>query len=167
MLIGDHAFKVFQLVRDESIQKPDCVDGRLFVSDAEIDALRGSAQAFWQCLEEDKPPRVDGSDSTKEALDEVFPDSSEMQMTFYGREGLVSEWFDIRDRQKALENRMQEIRNVLCADMGAAEVGFCGEHKVSWKTQERRTFDSKTAVKDHPELDAYYKTSSSRVFSIK
>ena len=168
VLIGNHALKVYQLVRDESIPRPEWVDGRLTVEDGEISALKLAVQLFWLCLESDTPPHVDGSEATAETLAEVFPATSDAEpMTFFGRDELVDEWFSIAEQQKALDARKAEIKNILCADMGSCETGVCGEHKVSWKAQTRSTFDSKKAVKDHPELASYYKTSVSRVFTIK
>ena len=169
VLIGNHDFKIYQLVRDESIPRPEWVNGRLFVEDGELIALRDAAAAFWTCIETDTPPQVDGSDATTDALEEVYPEAADSMepMTFFGRDSLVDEWFEIKSQSKALDERKKEIQNILCADMGLNETGFCGEHRITWKNQTRNTFDSKAAVKDHPELSVYYKPSVSRVFSIK
>lgn len=169
VLIGNHALKIYQLVRNDGIEKPAWVDGRLLVEEGELTALRDAANAFWACIESDTPPAVDGSDSTADTLDELYPEAADTDepMTFYGRDSLVDEWFGISEQLKALDERKKAIRNILCADMGVFETGICGDHKVTWKNQTRNTFDSKTAVKDHPELAKYYKTSVSRVFTIK
>lgn len=168
VLIGNHALKIYQLVRDESIPRPEWADGRLLVEDGEITALRDAVGAFWTCLETDTPPGVDGSEATAEALEEVYPMSDAAEpITFFGRDSLVEEWFSIAEQAKALDARKAEIKNILCADMGSAYEGICGEHRITWKEQTRKTFDSKAAVKDHPELAGYYKTSVTRVFSIK
>lgn len=168
VLIGNHAMKIYQLVRDESIPRPEWVDGRLLVEDGELTALRDAVGVFWNCMETDTPPCPDGSDATSEALEEVYPEGKSTEpMTFYGREGLLQEWFDIKAQADALDERKKEIKNILCADMGDFETGICGDHKITWKNQTRNTFDSKAAVKDHPELSRYYKTSVSRVFTIK
>ena len=168
VLIGNNALNIYQLVRDESIPRPDWVNGRLYVEDGEITALRDAVQAFWICLETDTAPGLDGSEATAETLEEVYPmDDAAEPMTFFGRDGLVEEWFSIAEQAKALDARKAEIKNILCADMGNAYEGICGEHKVTWKEQTRNTFDHKKAVKDHPELAGYYKTSVTRVFSIK
>lgn len=168
VLIGNHALKIYQLVRDESIPRPDWVDGRLYVEEGEITALRGAVQNFWTFLETDTPPGVDGSEATAKALEEVCPMSDAAEpMTFFGREGLVEEWFSIAEQAKALDARKAEIKNILCADMGSAYEGICGDHKVTWKEQTRNTFDHKKAVKEHPELATYYKTNVTRVFSIR
>lgn len=168
VLIGNHALKIYQLVRDESIPRPEWVDGRLYVEEGEITALRDAVQGFWICLETNTAPGLDGSEATAKALAEVYPaDDAAEPMTFFGREGLVNEWFEIKAQADALDARKAEIKNILCADMGSCEMGICGEHKVTWKEQTRNNFDAKKAVKDHPELASYYKTSVTRVFSIK
>ena len=169
VLIGNHALKIYQLVRDESIPRPEWVDGRLYVEEGEITALRDACADFWTHLENDTPPLIDGSQATTDALDAVFEaaDNTPEPMEFYGREGLINEWFEIKAQADALDERKNEIKNILCADMGLCEVGLCGDHKVTWKNQTRNTFDSKKAVKEHPELAGYYKTSVTRVFSIK
>jgi len=168
VLIGNHALKIYQLVRDESIPRPEWVDGRLYVEEGEITALRDAVQGFWTCLETDTAPGIDGSEATTETLEEVYPmDDAAEPMTFFGRDGLVEEWFSIAEQAKALDARKAEIKNILCADMGSAYEGICGDHKVTWKEQTRNTFDHKKAVKDHPELAVYYKQNVSRVFTIK
>ena len=168
VLIGNHALKIYQLVRDESIPRPEWVDGRLYVEEGEITALRDAVQGFWTCLETDTVPGLDGSEATAKALEEVYPANDAAEpMTFFGREGLVNEWFEIKAQADALDARKAEIKNILCADMGSCEMGICGEHKVTWKEQTRNNFDAKKAVKGHPELASYYKTSVTRVFSIK
>lgn len=168
VLIGNHDFKIYQLTTNPNIPRPEWVSGRLVVEPGELEALRTAAVSFWKCLEEDVAPGLDGSEATTEALEEIFSEASEPEpMTFFGREGLVDEWFDIIKKTKDLDARKQEIKNILCADMGNFETGFCGDHKVTWKNQPRHTFDSKAAVKDHPELAAYYKTSVTRTFAIK
>ncbi|MBR2800316.1 MAG: YqaJ viral recombinase family protein [Oscillospiraceae bacterium] len=169
VLIGNHDLRFYQLVRSEEIQAHDWCSGRLLVEDGEFEALKAAGAAFWECLEKDIPPAVDGSDATTEALNEAYPESGDGMepMTFFGRESLVSEWFSIKEQMDSLETRKQEIRNILCADMGLYETGVCGEHRITWKTQTRNTFDSKRAVKEHPELASYYRQSSTRVFTIK
>ena len=168
VLIGNHALNIYQLVRDESIPRPEWVNGRLYVEDGEITALRDAVQAFWTCLETDTAPGVDGSEATTEALEEVYPmDAAAKPIELFGRGGLVEEWFSIAEQAKALDARKAEIKNILCADMGNACEGICGRYRVTWKEQTRNTFDSKKAVKDHPELASYYKTSVTRVFTIK
>ena len=168
VLIGNHSLKIYQLVRDESIPRPEWVDGRLLVEDGELAALRDVAADFWLHLTNDTPPAVDGSDATAETLEEVFPANDAAEpVELFGRDGLITEWFDIAAQSKALDERKKEIRNILCADLGASELGYCGEHKVTWKEQTRNTFDAKAAVKDHPELSVYYKPSVSRTFTIK
>jgi predicted phage-related endonuclease len=48
---------------------------------------------------------------------------------------------------------MAEIENTIKADLGDADSGICDAYKVSWKTQARRTFQTKAFAEEHPELD--------------
>ena len=52
--------------------------------------------------------------------------------------------------------------------MGDAEKAVCGGYSISWKAQNRKTFDTKRMAEDHPEwnLTPYQKTSTSRTFRI-
>ncbi len=65
--------------------------------------------------------------------------------------------------------RMDEITNIIKADLGENERGTCPGYLVTWKPQQRRTFQAAQFAKDHPAMDLspYYKTSSTRVFTIK
>jgi predicted phage-related endonuclease len=52
--------------------------------------------------------------------------------------------------------------------MQEAARGETDRYRVSWATAERKSFDSKSFMKDHPELnfEKYYKTSSYRTFKV-
>ena len=169
VLIGNHAMRIYQLVRDESIPRPDWVDGRLMVEDGELTALRDAVSGFWDCLENDKPPVIDGSQATTDALEEIYEtaENTPEPVDLFGREGLITEWFDIKAQAEELDARKDEIKNILCDDLGLCVTGLCGDHRITWRNQTRNTFDHKKAVKDHPELAKYYKASVNRVFTIK
>jgi predicted phage-related endonuclease len=167
VLVGNHAFHIYRLTRNQGEEKPGWCDASLYVEDGEIDALSGAAEAFLTNVKNDTPPAVDGAEATTEALSERFPDGNGSTTDLFGREHLIQSWFQLRKARKGLEEQEKEIRNVLCADLGNSEVSLCGQHKVTWRTQTRSTFDAKSCVADHPEMAAYYKTSTSRVFGIK
>ena len=61
-----------------------------------------------------------------------------------------------------------EVANRIKVFMGEAGGGECDGFRVSWKTQTRRTFDSKRFAKENPgvDLSGYYKESSARVFRV-
>jgi predicted phage-related endonuclease len=84
----------------------------------------------------------------------------------FGREALLREYCQIKSKQKELGIRLTEIENTIKADLGEADSGICDNFKVSWKTQARRTFQTKAFAEEHPELDLsnYYQPTRSRPF---
>ena len=74
----------------------------------------------------------------------------------------------LKEQIKELETQADEIANRVKKIMGNAGRGECTEYKVSWKTQTKRTFDSKRFARKNPDIDlsSYYNTSSTRVFRV-
>ena len=137
---------------------------------AEIDALMGAELEFWGHVQDGTPPPVDGSEATGETLQTIFQGAAEAgEVELFGREGLLKEWAELGKQGEAIVDRMEEIKNIIKMDLGDAERGTCTGFRVSWKPQERKTFQAAKFAKDHPEmnLDPYYKVSSSRPFKIE
>ena len=152
MLIGNKDFKWFVIERDQ----------------AEIDALMKAEADFWPHVTEDVPPLPDGSDATSEAVGTIWKESVHSHVDLFGRESMVQEYFRLKATTKELDARTKEIENILKMDMGTADRAFCGNYKVTWKTQERSLFDKEAFAKANPEIDLrpYYKTSTSRPFKL-
>lgn len=166
VLVGNHAFHIYHLTRIGGQKKPDFCEASLYISDDEIKALNEAAEAFRDCLTSNTPPALDGSDATTKALSEAFPGGGG-QMTLFGRETLVQSWLELTEQEKELKERKQEIRNILCGDLGDNELGLCGMHKVSWTTRTSSSFDSKACLRDHPEMAVYTRQNTTRAFTIK
>lgn len=138
-------------------------------NEAEIAALAKAEAEFWQRVKNDIAPPVDGMDSTTGAIKAVFPQSrSGMSVDLTPMMAEIAAWRATRAQIKTLEAQLTEQQNRICTYMGQAESGICGDHKVSWKTQTRRTFDTKRFAADHPHisLEMYYKTTESRPFKL-
>ena len=136
---------------------------------AEIDALMGAERQFWAYVEKGTPPPVDGSEATGDTLLTIYRESADSSVELFGREVLLKELEDLKEQQKALGVRVDEITNTIKADLGENERGTCPGYLVTWKPQQRKTFQAAKFAKDHPAMDlsAYYKTSQTRVFTIK
>ena len=137
---------------------------------AEIDALMGAELEFWGHVQDGTPPPVDGSEATGETLQTIFQGAAEAgEVELFGREGLLTEWTELGKQGKAIEERQEEIKNILKMDLGEAQRGICPGYRVTWKPQERKTFQAAQFAKDHPDLNLapYYKVSSSRPFKIE
>lgn len=152
VLIGNREFKWFTLERDED----------------EISALMEAEKDFWRLVETDTPPEADGMEATSEAIKTIYPESNDSSIDLYIYREELSRYLHLGKQIKELEAFKEEAANIIKAFMGEAERGECDGFRASWKSQTRRTFDSKAFMADHPELDfsGYYKESSARVFRV-
>ena len=135
---------------------------------AEIDALMGVEAAFWTRVENDTPPPPDGSDAAAEAISVTYSESGGGEMELFGREGILTEYTELKSQKKAVEERITEIENIIKEDMKEIPLGRAGRFSVSWKTQERSGFRLEEFRKDNPELNLgpYIKTTISRPFKV-
>lgn len=136
--------------------------------EAEISALAAAEKEFWDHVTSGVPPAADGAQSTTDALTTIYADSIESTCNLFGRETLLAEYMVLKQRNKENDARIAEIQNIICEEMQDAERGECGAYTVSWKAQERSTFQRKEFEKAHPEIDLsqYFKTSKSRPFKV-
>ena len=136
---------------------------------AEIDALMTAERDFWNLVEQDTPPALDGLEPTGAALQSIYPISRGGDIHLFGREYLLSQYFELQSQKKEILEKIGAIENTIKADMGEAERGDCGIYSVSWKSQTRRTFQTQEFTKAHPEIDLepFYKQSIARPFKVK
>lgn len=152
VLIGNREFKWFTLERDED----------------EIAALMEAEEHFWRLVETDTPPEADGMEATSEAIKTIYPESKDSSVDLYIYRSELARYLSLTKQIKELEGFRDEAANTVKAFLGDAERGECEGFKASWKTQTRRTFDSKAFMADNPEMDfsGYYKETSTRVFRV-
>ena len=152
VLINCRDFKVFELQRDQ----------------AEIDALMKAEEEFWGYVQSGKEPPVDGTDSTSETLQTLYPNSDGSDISLDMYLSAFEIYNDISRQIKELTGIKDQQANLIKAYMGEAERGHCGDFKVTYGNQNRKSLDTDKLKKDHPEinLDDYYKYTTSRVFKI-
>lgn len=153
VLIGNNEFKWFVIERDEE----------------EISALMNAEADFWDHVVQDIPPEVDGFKVTSDTISTIYAESndgSSVDLVAYRKD--VADFVELGHQIKELQALQDEKANRIKTFMGESAGGFCDGFKVSWKTAERKTFDSKKFAGSHPELDLseYYKKSSYRTFKI-
>lgn len=153
VLIGNNEFKRFTIERDED----------------EIAALMSEEADFWECVKNDTPPEIDGLKATTNALTTIYADSNDettVDLIAYKKD--LADYINLGLQIKELQTQQDEKANRIKSFMGESADGFCDSFNVSWKTAERKTFDSKKFAEKHPELDLseYYKKSSYRTFKI-
>ena len=152
VLVLGREFLWFEIERDEE----------------EIAALAKSEQEFWKCVEQGVPPAADGSKSTTDTIQTMFPDSSESSVSLFSFDNMLTQREDIKRSIGDLKALQDEIENKIKAYMQDASRGESDKYRVTWSTSERSSFDSKRFAADHPEMDLskYFKTTKSRIIRV-
>ena len=152
VLIGNKEFKWFTIERDED----------------EINALMTAESDFWELVKKDIPPAVDGTQATSEALKNIYADSDDSicDLTLFSAK--LRQYMALKKQIKELEELAEETANRVKEFMGESGGGVCDGFNVSWKSQTRRTFDSKLFAKKNPDVDLseYYKETNARTFRV-
>ena len=136
--------------------------------EAEIAALAEAERDFWECVTNNTPPAVDGSEATANAISTIYRDSVEGQsIDLMPMSTALSGYKHLKDAMVRLEEQLGQYEAQIKEYMGTAERGSYGDFRVSWKTQCRQTFDRKAWERDHGPIPAQYlKQGSSRPFKI-
>lgn len=152
VLIGCHEFKIFELERDE----------------AEIEALMGAEEHFWDLVKTNTPPDTDGSEATSKALSEVFSTSDGSSVSLMGYESDMDSYMALSKQIGELTKLKDAVGNRIKAFMGNAAKGESSCYKASYSSSERRSFDAGKFASVHPNivLDDFYKVTSSRTLRI-
>ena len=152
VLIGNKEFKWFTIDRDE----------------AEIAALMGAEKELWLHIKNGTPPAVDGTKPTTDSIKAIYTDSNDENIDLYLHSSDLAKYVEFKNKIKQLETMQNEIANRVKVFMGKAGSGECDNYRVSWKTSERSTFDSKRFAKENPDINLsdYYKTNSYRTFKV-
>jgi putative phage-type endonuclease len=151
VLVLGKEFYMFEINRDEE----------------EIQAMIDAEEDFWTCVETDKEPPVDGTDSTCEALNQVF-DASESAGSVLISDDLTSMILDIKSKQKELQTMQKEYENQVKDLMGDAVYAYSNHANITWKESVSKRFDTSRFKKENPDVyEKYLKESKTRRFLIK
>lgn len=134
----------------------------------EISALANAERSFWANVESNIPPALDGTEATNTALKTILGDSVPgAAIDLSGVGSHIVAYNALKSRIKDLEKELNEHQAVIMEYMGTAERGKFADSSVSFKTQERRTFDrDKFEAANGKIADMYFKISTSRPFKV-
>lgn len=152
-LIGNNAFEVYEIVRDED----------------EIKSLAAQEKAFADLLNGDTPPEItvsEAADRDTETLNTLYPESNGERIELFGRDEAFKEMAELTDRRKEIDKQIAAIQNLIKADLGENERGETEYYTCSWSNASKTTYDTKKLFAEHPEIDPnnYAKTSNYRTF---
>lgn len=152
VLLECREFKVFELERD----------------DAECEALMKAEAEFWNLVETNTPPSIDGTESSAESLRLIYPESTSDVADLFAYESNLRQYVALGKQIDELKAMREEQANIIKEYMKDAGNGVTSGYKVSYSAYEKKSFDVKSFSADHPQmnLDGYYKTSSVRTFKV-
>lgn len=140
VLIGGQDFRVYRILPD---------------LDKMADLIEREA-AFWQCVVDDTPPPVDGSESSGRALASLY--SSDRGDTLDWREDtemnkLFGDYWAYRQMYESAEIKADLLKQQLQERLGFATGAVLSDCKISWrKSKDSLATDFKRLAKDHPEV---------------
>jgi putative phage-type endonuclease len=155
VLVLGREFMAFTMDRDEE----------------EIDALMKAERDFWGYVEEDSPPPVDGFDPTTDAINTIYSDGSMDgdKADLFGMGVVIDAYQTTKGEISILKHQNEEREQLIKQAMKESQIGTTGRFRVEWKNRTRRSFDSKSFMKDNPDVEygPYIKETKYRAFSIK
>lgn len=144
---------------------------KLVERDEELIAMLVELEAdFWDHVQMNTPPVMDGSNASAKFLSERFPDSlPQSKITLPDTATDLIQQYDAACEQlEAITERKQKAENLLKQMLGENEVGTAGGRIITWKSVSQERLDSKTLKVEHPALyQKYANKTSYRRFSIK
>jgi putative phage-type endonuclease len=144
VLIGGQDFRIYRIERDEE----------------KIFDLVDQETGFWQCVTDDVPPDVDGSESSGKALNWMYPQDSGETIDCTDSDQLnrlFCELLDMKRRREQLEFLEATHKQTIQSAMGNATTALFVGGKVSWKKpKDSQGIDLKRLLNDQPALAAQY-----------
>lgn len=151
LVLGQY-FEVFYIERDED----------------EIESLIAQEKDFWDMVENDIEPEPDGSASTSDTLNVLYPSSQEASDIELLRSKEAERYRIVCESLKELKEEKDELENTFKKDMQDAEKAHCNDLVISWKSNISSRLDQTKLKKEMPDVyEAYLKPSQSRRFTAK
>ena len=154
VLIGGNTFRWKFIKRDEEL----------------IAALIELETAFWNHVQDNTPPPLDGSGASARFLSERFPNSvpkSQIVLPDTAAELLLQYDESCKQLESIMEQK-QKAENLLKQMMGENETATSGDRIITWKSISQERLDSKTLKAEHPALyQKYANKTSYRRFSVR
>lgn len=123
---------------------------------------------FWQCVQNDIVPEVDGAKATSQYINEHYSQSLSREILLPDEaNNLVASYFEVDEALKEMSQKKTEIVNRLKMLMKENERGYIGEHVIHWPTVKKRSVDM-NKLKDAlgERYEEYLAETSYRKFSV-
>lgn len=109
---------------------------------------------FWRLVETRVMPDLDGSRAATELITSMYPQAEPGKKVILPEEAreLIAQYDQAKEQEAYWAERKAEAENRLKALMGDAEIGWCGDRKVTWKNIPRTDLDRKKLKAEMPEI---------------
>lgn len=129
---------------------------RIDRNEEEIEALVEAEEDFWKCAQSDVIPNIDGSESTAETIQEIYPEANTEAVDIEPMRETIETLESVKDQIKALETLKKEYESLIKESLKDAENGLIRGYRVTWKNVDRESFDSKKFKAEHPDMYLEY-----------
>lgn len=114
----DNRFYITKIARDEEA----------------ITRMLITCREFWEHIQSGEPVEIDGSDSTKDTLEKMYPEDHQGEVVeLEKQEDTLLALLEIGSQEKNLKDLKTKYQNEIKAVLGEAERGETGQFTVSWK----------------------------------
>lgn len=135
--------------------------------EGEIKSLIAAEKEFWDNnVMADVPPEIDGSEATENTLKEIYPTETDDSEVFIPFE-MMKRYEEVKDIYDNAKISLDRVKSEIQATLGNSSTGSSDDYKITWKSQQRTSVDSKKLKSKYPK--AYKECSSvskSRVLRI-
>lgn len=138
--------------------------------DEMIDMLIRLEQNFWEHVQSNTPPPIDGSEASSLLLNKLYPNCKPDSKVILPDEALdlIMEYEEYQEKEKHASEQKEKACNKLKAMLGENETGIIENKIVTWKNIVSERIDSKKLKKDNPDIYLkYIQQSGYRRFAIK
>jgi putative phage-type endonuclease len=151
VLIGGNTFRYTEIKRDEEI----------------IQYITKIGQDFWELVERKTPPEIDGTESSTEVLNVLYPPekATKDEIHIIGADSILADFLHAQQMEKDWKEAKDEAANRLKNLMKNCSIGYTGSHKLSWKPVTSNRVDT-DALKKAGLYEQYSKQSSTRRFLV-
>lgn len=120
-------------------------DNRFYITkisrdDEAIERMLDACEDFWNHVQSGEPVEIDGSDSTQETLEQMYPEEHQGEtVNLDSQEDTLLALLELGTQEKNLKELKTKYQNEIKAVLGEAEKGETGQFTVSWKANAKGT----------------------------
>ena len=108
--------------------------------DEAIERMLDACEDFWNHVQSGEPVEIDGSDSTQETLEQMYPEEHQGEtVNLDSQEDTLLALLELGTQEKNLKELKTKYQNEIKSVLGEAEKGETGQFTVSWKANAKGT----------------------------